>query len=157
MTFMCGTALVLGVTGGALWACEAPYQTVFACDLVAMPQRVEVCGLPEGDFTVEETYSFGVPGQMAELSFEATDVWGRPWPDGHVEIPGLSTWGIGLVHPNGTTYAVFAYGDYRDGVIRRGVLQVFASLEVFNAREAALFHAECQPETLEGDFDNFAP
>lgn len=155
--------IVATLSPSTVVACAAPSQMVFACDLVARPQRVEVCARTDADGSQLKTYSYGIPGVAQELAFSTTDTWGAVFHDGFVDITDLTQFGIGLVHDNGSVYMVYAFGDYSDGQIRRGLLQVFPSLDVFHQvtgagrSGGAVFHAECQPATILGDFDFFAP
>jgi hypothetical protein len=132
----------------AFAACISPLQTVFACDLHGRPQRVEVCAVHEDYYTSKMTYKYGSIGEEAELSFTSVTEYGTAKYD---------DWGIGLLNTSGAVYTVYAQGSYEDGSIDRGILEVFNSLEDFNARIPSTFHAECRVETIEGDFRFFFP
>jgi hypothetical protein len=131
-----------------LAGCTSPYQTVFACDLHGGSKRVEVCATHEEYYTSKMTYEFGTPGETPELAFTSVKEYGTAK---------YEDWGIGLMHQSGAVYTVYAKGSYDDGSIDRGILEVFNSVDDFNARIPAVFHAECREETIEGDFRFFFP
>ncbi|MEM9795561.1 MAG: hypothetical protein AAF919_03670 [Pseudomonadota bacterium] len=159
------TAAALVLSASAALGCEMPREPLLTCDLIGRSERLEFCGLIDRETATSshETYSYGTPGDPPDLTFRPEAQWGATFHEGYVEHPDLSSWGVGLVHPNGRVFVVYAYGDYGDDRIRRGVLQVFPDFDSFTRAKStgvggdAIYHAECRPETIEGYFGVFRP
>jgi hypothetical protein len=128
--------------------CLSPYQTLFACDIDGSKKRVEICAIHSEYLTSSIRYEFGKKWRKPELSFEAVGNYGSAT---------FLDFGIGLLHPEGQVFAVYAQGSYEDGRIDHAVVKAFNSLDDFTAGTPTNFDAECRAGTIEGDFRFFAP
>ena len=135
----------------AAWAdCEAPYETLFACDIPERNAQVEFCQLISSDnpdALPSSQYTYWADGQV-ELQFQTN----KTWFGLKNSITGMRGRPIGNGFANGkTVYAFFFDGDAyveTHSVPREAQIHVYNNSDDFNSEAEPIARRHCYPPTI---------